>query len=65
MQQNQVVTETEKYPVVCSWCGKVKNYSTVENSHGICPGCAEEQLKQYFESLDRTFPTEDVKTSDI
>jgi hypothetical protein len=28
-----------QYPVICSWCGTVTGFSSVENSHGMCRPC--------------------------
>ena len=28
-----------RYPVVCSWCGAVIRFSSVEGSHGMCRPC--------------------------
>lgn len=35
----------EKYPVLCAWCKSegrrtVTGWTSVPNSHGICPDCA-------------------------
>ena len=43
--------ETARYPVLCSWClkqgqRKVVEYTTVEDSHGICPRCYERVMEE-------------------
>jgi len=34
------------YRIICAWCGKDlgPSYGTRENSHGICPDCAEKLI---------------------
>lgn len=29
-----------QYPVLCAWCGRIKGYGPIANSHGICASCA-------------------------
>ena len=40
-----------RYPVLCSWCLKrgqrtIIEYTTVEDSHGICPECYQQVMEE-------------------
>lgn len=41
------------YPIICLWCKekgihKIVGHSEIENSHGMCEECKEEQLEKYY-----------------
>ena len=37
---------TERFTVICAWCGRELSHGTPMVSHGICPGCAEQLVAQ-------------------
>lgn len=41
------------FPVICAWCGKICNYSTVMGSHGICFACKAKAERELLESYGK------------
>ena len=37
------------FPVICAWCNRVCNYSTIMGSHGICKLCQAKAEKEIEE----------------
>ena len=38
-----------QFPVICEYCGALKQYTTVEGSSGPCENCTDRLMKKIFD----------------
>jgi hypothetical protein len=53
MYKGIIMSSEKTYPRICLWCKEkgihtIVGYSEIENSHGMCKKCKEEQRKAYY-----------------